>query len=75
MNVLKEVILFANTHGFETAEFLGVYKGKSVYTPIYRNDGELYMIELPAYILEKDGTLKWVQNEKSFEIMRYFYED
>lgn len=75
MNTYKNIIEFAKENGYETAEYLGEYKGNKCYEAIYRNDGEIYIVGLPAFILEKSEQLEWIQNEKSFEILNCFYPD
>lgn len=70
---MEDIIKFVKENDYESAEYKGEYKGYKVYSTIYRDDGEVYCIGLPAFILEKDGALKWVQDEESFEIMDYFY--
>lgn len=72
---MNEIIQFANKHGYETAEFIGLYNGAKAYSAIYRDDEEIYFIGLPAIILEKNNSIEWVQGEKSMEILNYFYPD
>lgn len=72
---MDNIIKLANENGFESAEYIGVYKGYRVYSAIYRNDEEFYCIGLPALILEKNKKMEWVQNIKSLEILNYFYKD
>lgn len=70
---MKNITRFANKKGYEKVEYLGEYKGYKVYSAIYRDDGEIYFIGLPAFILEKDGKLQWIQDNRSFVILNYFY--
>lgn len=69
----KNVVDFAKEHGYETAEYLGVYQSKRVYEAIYRDDNVCYYIGLPAFILESEDDLEWIQDQRSFSIMKEHY--
>lgn len=73
MKVSKEIKEFTNKNGYESVEYLGKYKKYNVYEPIYREDEELYIVGLPAFILDDNGKLEWVQDDRSFDILNYFY--
>ncbi len=70
---MSNVIKFANDKGYENVEFLGEYDGAKVYSAIYRNNMETYMVGLPACILDDGDMLEWVQDDRSFEILNSFY--
>lgn len=72
---MDNIIKFANEHNYESAEYIGKYKDYNVYNAIYRNDEELYLIGLPAIILERKGKLEWVQNKKSLDILNELFND
>lgn len=40
-----------------------------------RDDGGDYFVGLPALILEKDGVLQWVQDDRCFDVLDFFYPD
>ena len=69
----KNVVDFAKEHGYETAAYLGFYQSKRVYEAIYRDDNKCYYIGLPAFILESEDDLEWIQDQRSFSIMNEYY--
>lgn len=72
---MKEIIKLANENGYEKVEYIGIYDDFKVYSAIYRDDGKDYFIGLPALILEKDGVLQWIQDNRCFDILNFFYPD
>lgn len=71
----ENIIKFANAHDYENAVLEGFYNNSNVYSAIYRNNDELSCIGLPAFILEKGNKLEWVQDERSIDILNYFYPE
>lgn len=59
-------------HGYETAEYLGVYHGDAAYGAVYRDDEEIYYIVFPVVILDKSGEPVWIQGKESLRILDYF---
>lgn len=70
---MDEIVKFAKEHGYETAEYLGVYKNNKVYEVIFKEDGGYYCVGLPAFILESEDGLEWIQDQRSFSILNEFY--
>lgn len=64
---MDELVKFAKEHGYETAEYLGVYKNNKVYEAIFKEGGGgHYCVGLPAFILESEDGLEWIQDQRSF---------
>ncbi|WP_434785401.1 hypothetical protein ACR72Z_01090 [Lactobacillus iners] len=70
MDKVKEC---AKQHGYETAEYLGIYQNKEAYEAIYSDDNEICFVGLPAIILKSGAELEWIQNNLSRKILRKFY--
>lgn len=69
-----DAIRCAKKNGYDTANYLGVYEGNNCYEATFYN-GEARIVGLPAFILEKNNKLIWVQDKKSFDILDTFYSD
>ena len=68
---------FAQEHGFDKAEFVGQWKGYTVFEAHLDigEDGEPAKIGLPQYILEKDGSMRFSDYDETFEILDDFIEE
>ena len=56
-------------------EYLGEYQGNNAYSAVYKDDGQLYCVGLPALILETNKGLKWINDFTAFEILDVFPEE
>ncbi|MDO5014535.1 MAG: hypothetical protein Q4E28_01070 [Clostridia bacterium] len=73
---MKKIIEYAKEHGYETAEYQGVFKDSNVYIAVYNYDEtNENLVGLPAFIFEKNDKLEWVQDGRSLEVLNHFYED
>ena len=55
----KEIQEFAKKNGYTRAELIGTWKGFKVYTPIYRDDKQLYFVGAPRAILVKGNKIRF----------------
>lgn len=72
---MKKIIEFANANDYEKVEYLGKFKGEDIYDLIYRDDGEIYFIGLPRFLVDNNGALRISGDDESFEIMDHFFKD
>lgn len=72
-NIIK-AIDFARKNKYDSAEYLGYWKGYYVYSP-YFNDENICIIGLPIQILQKDDIFRMSTGEEAFEILDFFYKD
>ena len=69
-NIIKN---YAKKKGFDSAKKIGNWRGYIVYSPYLRPvNGIVPPTGLPTYILEKNGTLKWITGKDAFTILEEF---
>lgn len=70
---LGNIIKFAQTSIYDTAEYLGEWKGYAVYEPGF-NDDEGHCTGFPSFILVKNNSIRWTKDwEESRAIMSALY--
>lgn len=71
---LENIIRFAQNSIYDTAEYIGKWKGYAVYEPGF-NDNEPRFIGLPSFILVKGDSIRWTKGwEESRAIMGALYQ-
>lgn len=71
---IERAVQLAQEEDFEGVQYMGRYKDRYVFMPIYREDGEFYAIGNPRYIVGEGEDLSWVFGQEAFEIMDFFNE-
>lgn len=70
---LENIIKFAKNSIYDTAEYLGEWKGYAVYEPDFNDDNE-HCIGFPSFILVKGDSIRWTKDwEESRAIMSALY--
>ena len=54
---MEDIVKFAKENGFDKAEYLGEWKGFSVYEPMMKEEG-VFHIGLPLKMLQKNKTIR-----------------
>lgn len=70
---LEKIVKFAQTSIYDTAEYIGEWKGHKVYEPGWNND-EPRFIGFPQFVLVKGDSIRWTKDwEESRAIMETLY--
>lgn len=72
---MEKILEYVKKHGYDHAEYLGEYKKFKVYEAIYSKDDVEEVIGLPAFIFESNDELEWVQDNRSLDVLSYFYKE
>lgn len=60
---LEKIIQFAKKSIYDTAEYIGEWKGYAVYEPGW-NDDEIHCTGFPQFILVKGDAIRWTNDWK-----------
>ncbi len=71
----EDVIRFAKSQGYETAEYRGEWREFKCYEPVFL-EGKVAFTGLPVLILEsKDGNLRMTTSEEAFQFIEEMSDD
>jgi len=71
----EKIVKFVQSSIYDTAEYLGEWKGYAVYEPGW-NDDKPHCVGFPSFILVKGDTIRWTKDwEESQAIMSALYPD
>lgn len=69
---LNLAIKMAQKSIYESARYLGKWKGFDVYEPVFE-DNEVHFVGTPEFILAKNGSMRWTTGiDEAFAIMDKF---
>lgn len=72
---LDSAIEMAQKSIYDSARYLGKWKGFDVYEPVFEDD-EVHFVGQPEFILAKNGSMRWtIGTDDAFAIMDEFSAD